>query len=140
MLDMPYYNPVTLARRLTTIDILSKGRLNVGLGQGWSPDELEATGADMKVRGARADDGIARDTPNLMPDHRVRVLAGGVGGITIAVKPRVDCAASIACPFRFSLRLGTSSAGAGKYSDLEGLRESADRVCVKSEARGKSGR
>jgi alkanesulfonate monooxygenase SsuD/methylene tetrahydromethanopterin reductase-like flavin-dependent oxidoreductase (luciferase family) len=43
MLDMPYYNPVTLARRLSTIDILSKGRLNVGLGLGWSPDEMEAT-------------------------------------------------------------------------------------------------
>ena len=26
VLDIPYYNPVTLARRLSTIDILSKGR------------------------------------------------------------------------------------------------------------------
>lgn len=58
VLDMPYYNPVTLARRLSTIDILSKGRLNVGLGLGWSPDEMQATGADMKVRGARADEFI----------------------------------------------------------------------------------
>src|SRR5664279_706553 len=58
VLDMPYYNPVTLARRLSTIDILSKGRLIVGLGLGWSPDEMEATGADMKVRGARADEFI----------------------------------------------------------------------------------
>jgi len=56
VLDIPYYNPVTLARRLTTIDVLSKGRLRVGLGLGWSPDEMEATGADMKVRGARADE------------------------------------------------------------------------------------
>lgn len=58
VLDMPYYNPVTLARRLSTIDILSNGGLNVGLGLGWSPDEMEATGADMKVRGARADEFI----------------------------------------------------------------------------------
>ena len=58
MLDMPYYNPVTLARRLSTIGLLSKGRLNVGLGLGWSPDEMEATGADMKVRGALADEFI----------------------------------------------------------------------------------
>jgi probable F420-dependent oxidoreductase len=58
VLDMPYYNPVMLARRLSTIDILSKGRLIVGLGLGWSPDEMEATGADMKVRGARADEFI----------------------------------------------------------------------------------
>ena len=38
--DMPYYNPVSLARRLSTIDLLSKGRLNVGLGLGWFPDEM----------------------------------------------------------------------------------------------------
>jgi probable F420-dependent oxidoreductase len=56
VLDIPYYNPLTLARRLTTIDILSKGRLRVGLGLGWSQDEMDATGADMKVRGARADE------------------------------------------------------------------------------------
>jgi len=56
VLDIPYYNPVTLARRLTTIDVLSKGRLRVGFGVGWSPDEMQAAGADMKVRGARADE------------------------------------------------------------------------------------
>jgi probable F420-dependent oxidoreductase len=56
VLDLPYYNPVMLARRLSTIDILSKGRLRVGFGLGWSPDEMEAAGADMKVRGARADE------------------------------------------------------------------------------------
>lgn len=56
VLDIPYYNPVTLARRLTTIDVLSKGRLNVGFGIGWSQDEMQATGADMKVRGARAEE------------------------------------------------------------------------------------
>ena len=56
VLDMPYYNPVTLARRLTTIDLLSNGRLRVGLGLGWSKDEMDAVGADMKQRGARADE------------------------------------------------------------------------------------
>jgi probable F420-dependent oxidoreductase len=56
VLDMPYYNPVTLARRLSTIDFLSKGRLRVGLGLGWSKDEMQATGADMTKRGAMADE------------------------------------------------------------------------------------
>ncbi len=56
VLDIPYYNPVTLARRLTTIDVLSNGRLRVGLGLGWSKDEMDATGADMKQRGAMADE------------------------------------------------------------------------------------
>ncbi|HTS37931.1 MAG TPA: LLM class F420-dependent oxidoreductase [Candidatus Solibacter sp.] len=56
VLDIPYYNPVMLARRLTTIDFLSNGRLRVGLGLGWSKDEMDATGADMKQRGAMADE------------------------------------------------------------------------------------
>lgn len=56
VIDIPYYNPVTLARRLSTIDYLSNGRLRVGFGLGWSKDEMDATGANMKERGARADE------------------------------------------------------------------------------------
>src|SRR5437588_6122030 len=56
VLDIPYYNPVMLARRLTTLDFLSNGRLRVGLGLGWSTDEMDATGVDIKQRGAMADE------------------------------------------------------------------------------------
>jgi probable F420-dependent oxidoreductase len=58
VLNMPFYNPVVLARRLATLDVLSGGRLRVGLGQAWSPDELEAVGADAKTRAERADEFI----------------------------------------------------------------------------------
>jgi probable F420-dependent oxidoreductase len=58
VLDIPYYNPVMLARRLSTLDFLSGGRLIVGLGLGWSKDEMDATGADMTKRGAMADEFI----------------------------------------------------------------------------------
>jgi len=56
VLDLPFYNPVVLARRLTTLDILSGGRLRVGLGHGWSKDELDAVGASPSERGRRADE------------------------------------------------------------------------------------
>lgn len=56
VLDIPYYNPVMLARRLTTLDVLSHGRLRLGLGLGWSADEYEAAGADFARRGVRADE------------------------------------------------------------------------------------
>src|SRR5262245_45093442 len=59
VLNMPFYNPVVLARRLATLDVLSGGRLRVGLGQAWSADELEAVGADPKVRASRADEFIS---------------------------------------------------------------------------------
>lgn len=58
VLDMPFYNPVVMARQLTTLDVLSGGRLRVGLGLGWSEDEFEAAGASLKERGARADEFI----------------------------------------------------------------------------------
>ena len=56
VLDIPYYNPVMLARRLTTIDRLSNGRLRLGLGLGWSKDEMEAAGTSLAHRGEKADE------------------------------------------------------------------------------------
>ena len=58
VIDIPYYNPVMLARRLTTLDVLSGGRLRLGMGLGWSEDEHEAAGASMKGRGKLADEFI----------------------------------------------------------------------------------
>jgi probable F420-dependent oxidoreductase len=53
VLNAPYYNPALLARQLTSIDVLSKGRLRVGFGTGWSPDEYEAVGVPINERGKR---------------------------------------------------------------------------------------
>ena len=58
VLDMPYYNPVMLARRLTTLDIFSGGRLRIGFGQGWSKDEYDAVGISPRGLGRRADEFI----------------------------------------------------------------------------------
>ena len=56
ILNLPWYNPVLLARRLTKVDVLSAGRLRVGFGIGWSPDEYEAAGVTWEERGKRADE------------------------------------------------------------------------------------
>jgi probable F420-dependent oxidoreductase len=56
VLIMPFYAPVVLAKQLATLDVLSGGRLDVGLGLGWSRDEYEAVGAPWSRRGARADE------------------------------------------------------------------------------------
>ncbi len=56
VVNMPYYAPILLAKQLTTIDHLSGGRLDVGLGIGWLGPELEAVGRTTERRGARADD------------------------------------------------------------------------------------
>src|SRR5919199_1383838 len=56
VLLMPLHNPVMLARQIATLDVLSGGRARVGLGQGWSLDELEAGGGATSRRGARAEE------------------------------------------------------------------------------------
>lgn len=56
VLNLPFAAPVVTAKSLTTIDRLSGGRLDVGLGTGWQAQEFEATGVTMDRRGARADD------------------------------------------------------------------------------------
>lgn len=53
ILVAPLYPPVQLARSLTTIDLISGGRLLPGFGIGWSPEEYEAAGLDFATRGAR---------------------------------------------------------------------------------------
>ena len=59
VLNVPWYNPVLLARRLATLDVFSGGRLRIGLGIGWSPDEYEAAGAPWNIRGKCADDCVS---------------------------------------------------------------------------------
>jgi len=59
VLNLPWYNPVLLARTLTSLDVLSGGRLRVGFGIGWSPDEYEAAGTEWKTRGKRAEEYVS---------------------------------------------------------------------------------
>jgi len=58
ILNLPWYNPVLLARSLTSVDVLSGGRLRVGFGIGWSPDEYAAAGSAWPERGKRADESM----------------------------------------------------------------------------------
>jgi probable F420-dependent oxidoreductase len=56
IIDMLFHNPVVLARRFATLDILSRGRAIAGLGIGWSKDEYEVSGVPYKHRGERANE------------------------------------------------------------------------------------
>jgi probable F420-dependent oxidoreductase len=58
VLIVPFYEPIVLGKQLATLDYVCNGRLDVGLGIGWSLDEFEAVGAGASERGARADEFI----------------------------------------------------------------------------------
>jgi probable F420-dependent oxidoreductase len=54
---LPHRNPVVTAKMLATIDVLSRGRVTVGVGVGWLREEFEALGApDFDRRGAVSDE------------------------------------------------------------------------------------
>jgi probable F420-dependent oxidoreductase len=59
VLLLPYHHPVALAKRLATLDVLSKGRMRLlTVGVGALPGEAAAGGVDFATRGRRADEAI----------------------------------------------------------------------------------
>ena len=56
VLVAPWYSPVLLSRSLTTLDRISNGRVDAGLGIGWSIDEYESVGVAASGLGARLDE------------------------------------------------------------------------------------
>jgi probable F420-dependent oxidoreductase len=58
VIDMLFHNPVILARRFATLDVLSEGRAIAGFGIGWSKDEYQVSNIPFKDRGKRADEYI----------------------------------------------------------------------------------
>src|ERR1700759_791915 len=70
VVNHPFQSPLLLAKQAATVDVLSGGRLDLGIGSGWLPEEFAGTGTSMEQRGARADDYVAA----------LRALGSGAGG------------------------------------------------------------
>jgi probable F420-dependent oxidoreductase len=51
-------NPVVLAKQVATLDLLSRGRMMLGVGAGWMREEAEIIGAPFEQRGPRTDEFI----------------------------------------------------------------------------------
>ena len=59
ILIVPQRNPLVLAKELATLDRLSGGRVELGLGVGWMREEFDALGVPWDHRGARNDEYVA---------------------------------------------------------------------------------
>lgn len=59
ILILPQRNPVVLAKELATLDHLSGGRVELGIGVGWLREEFDALGVPWERRGARTDEYVA---------------------------------------------------------------------------------
>ncbi|MCW2601190.1 MAG: putative F420-dependent oxidoreductase [Frankiales bacterium] len=56
IVNAPFTAPIVLAKQLTSLDHVSDGRLDAGLGLGWAREEFIATGVPPTQRGARMDE------------------------------------------------------------------------------------
>ncbi len=59
ILILPQRNPLVLAKEIATLDHLSGGRVELGIGVGWLREEFEALGVPWERRGARTDEYVA---------------------------------------------------------------------------------
>jgi alkanesulfonate monooxygenase SsuD/methylene tetrahydromethanopterin reductase-like flavin-dependent oxidoreductase (luciferase family) len=86
VLVLPLHHPLRVAEDAAAVDLLSGGRLVLGVGQGYAEHEFAAFGVDRRRRGPRLDEavGVLRDwahdgvpvTPS--PDRTVPLYVGGV--------------------------------------------------------------
>jgi probable F420-dependent oxidoreductase len=116
-----FQQPIVLARRLATLDHLSRGRLDVGLALGWLPQEFEAAGVPAAHRAGAFEESIAAIRACWGPDpvefsgRRYRIPRANVGpkpygGRTIPIsiggvaRPAVERAARLGDGFTIGFR------------------------------------
>ena len=58
ILILPQRNPIIVAKQVATLDVLSNGRVTLGVGAGWLEEEFTALGASFADRGDRTDEAI----------------------------------------------------------------------------------
>jgi probable F420-dependent oxidoreductase len=59
LIVLPQRNPLVLAKQAASVDVLSGGRLILGIGVGYLEPEMTAIGVPMEARGARSDEYLA---------------------------------------------------------------------------------
>ena len=140
----PFYAPAVLAKQLTAIDVLSEGRLDAGIGLGWSEDEYAAAGVPMAGRGRRFDEWLdcldrllTEDPVSFEGDHYV-VPRSHVGPMPVQQpRPPLLIGGSAERALR---RAGTTGDGwiSSSRASLDDIREGVVAVRDAAEAEGKA--
>jgi probable F420-dependent oxidoreductase len=95
--------PVVLAKAAATLDVLSGGRIDLGVGIGWQREEYDAAGLDFSTRGRLLDDSLEAlrvlwteqradlDTPSLRFEH-IHMMPKPVqpGGVPLWISGRIN--------------------------------------------------
>lgn len=137
---LPQRNPLVLAKQVASLDVLSGGRLHLGLGVGYLEPEMSAIGVPMAHRGARSDEYLDAmlaiwSTP-AADYHGDFVEFAGVEAYPKPVRdgfPRIVIAGYTAASHRRAVRRGHGWYGFfldpdAAATQIEGLRAAADQV------------
>jgi probable F420-dependent oxidoreductase len=152
VLVAPYYPALVLANQAATLDVVSGGRLILGVGIGWNQDEFDAVGVPIRERGARTDDHLAaakalwarRPADFDGPFTRLRTAHLGVPPVTPGGPP-VWIGGHSDVALRRALRFGDGWYGTGadatevadmrrRLRELAADTEDADRLTLASAA------
>lgn len=145
VLIAPYYPALILANQAATLDVVSGGRLILGVGTGWNPAEFDAVGVPVRERGARTDDHLAAakalwtqrpanfDGPfTTLRDANPAVPPLTPGGPPVWVGGHSDAA------LRRTLRFGTGWYGTG--ADVDEVEHVRERIHALAEEPTSAGR
>src|SRR5580704_17108538 len=87
VLLMPLHNPIRLAEDIATVDVISGGRSELGVGIGFKREEFQGFGVSSKERGARTDQSLeiircalAGETVTFKSDGCGRRIPGRISG------------------------------------------------------------
>jgi probable F420-dependent oxidoreductase len=83
ILILPQRNPVVLAKACATLDVLSQGRLRLGVGVGWLEEEFDVIGVPFAGRGRRAEEYV--DAMRALWDDETASYTGETVSFTDAI-------------------------------------------------------
>ncbi len=147
ILLLPLRNPVVLAKQVASLDVLSSGRLLLGVGAGWLEPEMRAVGIDPSGRGARIDEYLDAMT-SLWTDpapefHGKYVDFAGVVSRPLPAQaggPRIVVGGNSPVALRRAVGRGHGWFGTGPLGDLAGLLDGLAKAAREVERPARLGR
>src|SRR5436190_966707 len=88
VLVLPYHNPIRLAKTAATLDVLSGGRIVLGIGVGAIAAEMQAMGTAFTERGAFSDEAMAGMRTRRLEDPRLHHAGAGAARDAPTPRPR----------------------------------------------------
>lgn len=136
---LPLRNPLLLAKELASIDVISGGRLIIGVGAGWLEPEFRALGISMEKRGKRMDDALramrALWTLDHPEHHGPSASFSGIASYPHPIQrpmPPIVIGGAGSTAFRRAVTMGNGWYGFGLSVEqtklhIEGLKRAADQ-------------